>query len=148
MRRRSRRGRGTSTSPRVLRRLDDIGYDGRALVEYFDLPEHGWATPIPAPTRSRCATSSAPSDADLRSDPSVCCRSGHYDRKRNRRDEWFRLAEVGEAGLAVGALEVEQRALAVEPAAVAGERSVDADDPVARDDDPDRVATVREPDRA
>lgn len=26
----------------VLRRLDDLGYDGRLSVEYFDLPDEGW----------------------------------------------------------------------------------------------------------
>jgi hypothetical protein len=26
----------------VLRRLDDIGYEGEISIEYFDLPEHGW----------------------------------------------------------------------------------------------------------
>jgi sugar phosphate isomerase/epimerase len=26
----------------VLRRLDDIGYDGLLSVEYFDLPGYGW----------------------------------------------------------------------------------------------------------
>ena len=48
----------------------------------------------------------------------------------------------------VGAdLETQQKALTVETTAVAGERAVGADDPVARDDDRDRVAAVRETDR-
>src|SRR5215207_10009892 len=42
----------------------------------------------------------------------------------------------------------EQRPLALEPAAVADERAVGADDAVARDDDRDRVAAVGETDRA
>src|SRR5689334_4050454 len=39
-------------------------------------------------------------------------------------------------------LEIEQRALVLEPAAEAGQRAVAADDPVARADDGDRVAAV------
>ena len=31
----------------VLRRLDDLGYQGCLSVEYFDLPEHGWGLDDP-----------------------------------------------------------------------------------------------------
>jgi hypothetical protein len=31
----------------VLGRLDALGYAGRLSVEYFDLPEHGWALADP-----------------------------------------------------------------------------------------------------
>jgi hypothetical protein len=32
---------------RLLRRLGDLGYRGRLSVEYFDLPDRGWALPDP-----------------------------------------------------------------------------------------------------
>ena len=47
-----------------------------------------------------------------------------------------------------GALEIEQEALGVEPAAVAGERAVRADHAVARDHDRDRIRAVRGAGRA
>ena len=31
----------------VLERLDDVGYEGCLSIEYFDLPEHGWALDDP-----------------------------------------------------------------------------------------------------
>ncbi len=34
--------RGVVDFARVLRRLDQLGYDGLISVEYFDLPELGW----------------------------------------------------------------------------------------------------------
>jgi hypothetical protein len=40
---------------------------------------------------------------------------------------------------------IEQPTLSVQAAGVTGERSVRADDAVARDDDPDGVSVVREP---
>ena len=37
----------------VLRRLDDLGYEGRLSVEHFDLPDHGW--PCAEPLTWACA---------------------------------------------------------------------------------------------
>ena len=34
--------RGVVNVGAALRRLDELGYDGRLSVEYFDLPEQGW----------------------------------------------------------------------------------------------------------
>jgi len=31
----------------VIKRLDDLNYPGCLSVEYFDLPEHGWALDDP-----------------------------------------------------------------------------------------------------
>src|SRR5262249_43164961 len=53
-----------------------------------------------------------------------------------------------EVGLGRAGLEVEQELLAFETARIPRERAVGADHAVARDDDRDRVRTVREPDRS
>src|SRR5580704_11605477 len=43
----------------------------------------------------------------------------------------------------VGALEIKQAALAIEPAPVTGEITIAADEPMAGDDDRDRILSVR-----
>ncbi len=40
-------GEGDVDFAAVLGRLDDIGYAGAISIEYFDLPEHGWACSDP-----------------------------------------------------------------------------------------------------
>jgi sugar phosphate isomerase/epimerase len=40
-------GEGDVDFAAILRRLDDLGYEGAISIEYFDLPEHGWANPDP-----------------------------------------------------------------------------------------------------
>jgi len=49
---------------------------------------------------------------------------------------------------APAALVVEQPPFSIEPASVTGQLAVRSDDPVARDDDRDRIRAVGEPDRA
>ena len=44
-----RRPRGVVDFAAVVARLQRLGYDGRCSVEYFDLPEQGWALADPAP---------------------------------------------------------------------------------------------------
>ena len=39
--------RGAVDFAAVVRRLDDLGYDGRCSVEYFDLPDQGWGLDDP-----------------------------------------------------------------------------------------------------
>jgi hypothetical protein len=39
---------GTVDFAAVLRRLDDLDYHGKVSIEYFDLPENGWALADPA----------------------------------------------------------------------------------------------------
>jgi len=41
-------GEGDVDFAAILRRLDDLDYDGRLSVEYFDMPEHGWGCDDPA----------------------------------------------------------------------------------------------------
>src|ERR1700761_1366909 len=59
-----------------------------------------------------------------------------------------RLRLVARAGRQRGALDVQQRLLAVQAAGVAGQRAVLADDAVARHDDGDRIASYRRAHRA
>jgi sugar phosphate isomerase/epimerase len=40
-------GAGDVDFAAVLRRLEDVGYEGGISVEYFDLPEHGWSCADP-----------------------------------------------------------------------------------------------------